>query len=91
MINGIGNLTLSKYIDGKYENLFPNQIKSIENYNKNNTYKMEVSFNSFNGKISTNLDGILIHSTSDVSLKGSKVGFISYGTNTIITQILTEN
>ena len=77
MINGNGNLTLNKYIDGKYENLISNTTKYIENYNKNNTYKMEVYFNSFNGSIITYLDNNLIYSTTDVDLKGNKVGFIT--------------
>ena len=91
MINGNGNLSLNKYIDGKYENLIKNETKYIENYNKNNTYKMGVFFNSFNGEIVTNLDDILIYSTIDLDLKGNRVGFISHAKNTIITQILPEN
>ena len=89
MIKGNGNLTLTKYMDGKYENLIANQTKYIDNYNKNNTYKMEVSFNPFNGSIMTYLDNNLIYSALDTTLKGNKVGFISYSKNTIITQILS--
>ncbi len=89
MIKGNGNLTLTKYMDGKYENLIANQTKYIDNYNKNNTYKMEVSFNPFNGSIMTYLDNNLIYSALDTTLKGNKVGFISYSKNTIISQILS--
>ena len=82
MINENGNLTLMKYFEGKYENLIENQNKYIENYNKNNTYKMEVSYNTFNGNIVANLDNDIIYSTYDATLKGSKVGFISHAKNT---------
>ena len=91
MINENGNLTLMKYFEGKYENLIENQNKYIENYNKNNTYKMEVSYNTFNGNIIANLDNDIIYSTYDATLKGSKVGFISHAKNTIITQILSDD
>ena len=90
MINGNGHLTLNKCIDGKNENLMPSQTKYIENYNNNNIYKMEVYFNPFNGSIIAQLDNNIIYSTTDVDLKGNKVGFISYSKNAIITQILAD-
>ena len=84
MINGNGSLTLTKYKYGRYQNLIENQTKYIDNYNKNNTYKMEVSFNPFNGNIETHLDNNLIYSASDTSLNDNKVGFIFYSKSTII-------
>ena len=64
--------------------------KYIEHYNRNNTYKMEVSFNPQNGNIITSINDELIYSTNDKSLKGNKVCFISHGEHTVFKQILSE-
>ena len=89
-INEKGNLTLLKSENGLYKNIMNDQKKCIENYNKNNTYKMDVQFNPENGNIITSINEELIYSTIDTSLKGNRVGFISYGKNTAFKQILTE-
>ena len=90
-INANGNLNLVKYIKGNYENLIANENKFIENYNKNNTYKMEISFNPLNGNIISYINDELIYSTNDKTLKGNLVGFISLGKNTVFKQILSES
>ena len=87
-INKKGNLSLSKKRNGKYKTLIEN--KYIEKYNRNNTYKMDVSFNPKNGSIKTFINDEIIYFINDNSLKGNKVGFISFGKNTMIKQILSE-
>ena len=89
-INGKGNLTLLKHVNGNLENLIITENKFIENYNKNNTYKMGISFNSQNGNIITSINDELIYSTNDKTLKGNLTGFISLGKNTVFKQILSE-
>jgi len=89
-INEIGNLTLLKKVDSNFENLINNENKYIENYNKNNTYKMGISFNPLNGNIIAFISDELIFSTNDIALKGNLVGFISLGKNTVFKQILSE-
>ena len=89
-INEFGNLSLLKHFDGNFENLIINENKFIENYNKNNTYKMGISFNPINGNITTSINDELIFSTNDITLKGNLVGFISLGKNTVFKQILSE-
>ena len=89
-INENGNLTLLKHIDGNFENLNVKENKFIENYNKNNTYKMGISFNPLNGNIITSINDDLIYSTNDKTLKGNLVGFICLGKNTVFKQILSE-
>ena len=88
-INEKGNLSLIKNENGKYKNL-ENKIKYIENFNKNNTYKMEISFNPKNGNIITYINDQLIYFVKDKSLNGKLIGFISHGKNTIIKQIIAE-
>jgi hypothetical protein len=88
-INEKGNLSLIKNENGKYKNL-ENKIKYIENFNKNNTYKMEISFNPKNGNIITYINDQLIYLVKDKSLNGKLIGFISHGKNTIIKQIIAE-
>ena len=63
--------------------------KYIDNYNKNNTYKMEVSFNPNNGEIITYINDKLIYFITDNNIKGNRIGFISQGKHTIIKQILS--
>ena len=89
-INEKGNLTLLKNINGNFENLIVEENKFIENYNKNNTYKMGISFNPLNGNIITSINDDLIYSTNDKTLKGNLAGFISLGKNTVFKQILSE-
>jgi len=89
-INEHGNLTLLKHIDGNFENLIVEENKFIENYNKNNTYKMGISFNPLNGNIITSINDDLIYSTNDKTLKGNLAGFLSLGKNTVFKQILSE-
>ena len=89
-INEIGNLTLLKKVDRNFENIINNENKYIENYNKNNTYKMGISFNPLNGNIIASINDELIFSTNDIALKGNLVGFISLGKNTVFKQILSE-
>ena len=89
-INEIGNLTLSKNIKGNFENLITNENKYIENYNRNNTYKMGISFNPLNGNIVTSINDELIFSINDMTLEGNLAGFMSFGKNTVFKQILSE-
>ena len=88
-INEKGNLTLLKHVNGNLENLIVKENKFIPNYNKNNTYKMEISFNPLNGNIITSINDELIYSTNDKTLKGNLTGFISLGKNTVFKQILS--
>ena len=90
-INEKGNLSLLKTYEKAYENLVKNEIKYIPNYNKNNTYKMEISFNPQNGSIVTFINDDLIFSTIDKTLNGNRVGFISQGKYTIFKQILSDD
>ena len=87
-INSNGNLSLSKNEKGIFKTLIKN--KYIEKYNKNNTYKMDISFNPKNGTIKAFINDEIIYFINDNSLKGNKVGFISFGKNTVIKQILPE-
>ena len=64
--------------------------KYIEHYNKNNTYKIAVSFNPQNGNIVTSFNDELIYSTIDLSFHGNRIGLSSQGKNTIFKQIITE-
>ena len=89
-INEKGNLTLLKHINGFFENINVNENKFIVNYNKNNTYKMGISFNPLNGNIITSINDDSIYSTNDKTLKGNLAGFISQGKNTVFKQILSE-
>lgn len=89
-ISNKGSLSLNKIENGINKKLKEKQNKYIMNYNKNNTYKMEVLFNSRNGTIITKLNDEIIHYCEDKSFDGSKVGFISQGKNTIIKQILIK-
>ena len=83
-------MTLLKRVDENLENLIVNENKFIENYNKNNTYKMGISFNPLNGNIIANINDELIYSTRDKTLKGNLTGFMSLGKNTVFKQILSE-
>ena len=85
-----GKLSLLKNENDFYINLVLKEKKYIEHYNRNNTYKMGVSFNPQNGDIITSINDELIFSTNDLTFKGNKVGFISYGKNTVFKQILPE-
>ena len=87
-INSKGNLTLSKDENGKSKALMEN--KYIDKYNGNNTYKIDISFNPKNGNIKTFINDEMIYYINDKSLKGNKVGFLSFGKNTVIKQILSE-
>ena len=89
-INEKGKLSLLKFENGEYTNLLSTQNKYIQNYCKNNTYKMRVIFNPINGNIITSINDQIIYSTTDKSLNGKKVGFISHGKNIIFKQILSE-
>ena len=89
-INEKGNLTLLKNENHNYEQLIVSENKYIVKFNKNNTYKMGVSFNPINGNIITSINDELIYSTIDISLHGNRVGLISHGQNTIFKQILSE-
>ena len=88
-INENGNLSLLKNDDISYERLVMLENKYIQNYNKNNTHKMGISFNPNSGEIITSINDELIFSTSDTSLHGNRVGLISKGKFTIFKQILT--
>ena len=88
-INSNGNLSLSKNEKGRIKIFIKN--KYIEKYNRNNTYKMDISFNPKNGSIKTFINDEIIYFINDNSLKGNKVGFISFGKNTVIKQILSKN
>jgi len=89
-INEKGNMTLLKYGNGEYENLILSSNKFIENYCENNTYKLGVIFNPLKGNILTSINDEIIYSTTDKSLNGNKVGFLSYGKNLVFKQILSE-
>ena len=89
-INRNGNVTLMKVENDICKNLIDKPNKNIEHYNKNNTYKMEISFNPKTGKIISNINDELFYHIEDKSFKGNKVGFISHGKNTVIKQILTK-
>ena len=87
-INKKGNLSLSMKKNGKRKILIGN--KYIEKYNRNNTYKMDILFNPKNGSIKTFINDEIIYFINDSSLKGNKVGVISFGKNTVFKQILSE-
>jgi hypothetical protein len=89
-INGNGILSLSKNEFGSFKNLILDKNKYIDNYNKNNTYKMGVSFNPHNGNIITSINDELIYSIIDKDLNGNRVGLISFGNNAIFKQIISE-
>ena len=89
-INEKGNLALLKHSDSNFDILIVKENKFIESYNKNNTYKMGISFNHLNGDIITSINDEFIYSTNDKTLKGNLVGFISLGKNTVFKQILSE-
>ena len=89
-INEKGNLTLLRYENGKYISLIFTKNKYIENYCRNNTYKMRVIFNPLKGNILTSINDEIIYSTTDKSLNGNKVGFLSYGKNLVFKQILSD-
>ena len=89
-INENGNLTLIKNNLGLYENLFLTENKFIENFNRNNTYKITVTFNPNNGNIITAINDELIYSTVDTTINGNRVGFISHCKNSIIKQIISD-
>ena len=89
-INEKGNLYLLRCEKGLNQNLIRSEKKSIINYNKYNTYKMEISFNPKIGKIFTKINDELIYSIFDQSLNGNKVGFISFGENTVFKQIVSD-
>ena len=89
-INEKGNLSLIMNNNGKDKYLMKNKNKYIKNYNKNNTYKMKISFNPKNGTIITSINDEIIYSTTDNNLNGNRVGFLSKGKNTIFKQILQE-
>ena len=83
-------MTLLKKVNDNYEYLIVTENKYIIKYNKNNTYKMGVSFNPINGNIITSINDELIYSIIDITLDGNRVGFISHGKKTIFKQILSE-
>ena len=82
-INEKGNLTLLKYENGEYINLILTKNNFIENYCRNNTYKMRVIFNPLKGNILASINDKIIYSTTDKSFNGNKVGFISNGKNLV--------
>ena len=90
-INEKGNLSLLKIENDFPVNLNGKEIKYINNYNKNNTYKMQISFNPVDGRIITWINDELIYFLKDMTLSGKRVGFICHGKDTIIKQILSVN
>ena len=68
----------------------PEKNKYIEHYNKNNTYKIGVSFNPKNGNIVTSLNDELIFTTTDLSFHGKRIGLMSQDKNTIFKQIIID-
>ena len=81
--NSKWNLTLLKNGCGKYEYLIIIENKYIENYNKNNTYKIGISFNPINGNIIVFINDELIYTTNDKSFNGNIIGFIYLGKITV--------
>ena len=90
LIEKNGYLSLSKFYKGFNYDLLPKSDEILNNFNKLNTYKMTVKFNSFSGEIITSINNIIIFKAVDKSLKGNKIGIISDGIGTIFTQILPE-
>ena len=76
-INGKGKLSLLKKDNDEYKNLIIKGKKFIENYNKNNTYKMGILYSPENGNIIITINDKLIYSTMDTTLKGNFVGLFS--------------
>ena len=89
-INENGNLTLLRFENNSVYNMINNENKYIENYNKNNTYKMGITFNPLNGNIITTINDELIYSSTDHTLQGNRIGLISFGKNTVFTNIFSE-
>ncbi len=75
--------------NGESKNLMNDEYKYIKNYNHNNTYKIGISFNPLNGNIKTYINDELIFSTTELSLKGNRIGLFSKGKNTVFKQIIS--
>ena len=70
-------MSLLKKDNDEYKNLIIKGKKFIENYNKNNTYKMGILYSPENGNIIITINDKLIYSTMDTTLKGNFVGLFS--------------
>ena len=80
---------MSKFYEGLYIDLFPKNT-TIDNFNKNNYYKMTVKFNSLSGDIIAGINDKINFVINDKTLKGDKVGIISEGIGAEFSQILPE-
>ena len=91
LIKKEGYLTLSKLRNGVYYELASYKNKYFyKEFHKNNTYKMKVRINIKTGEIMCSINENDIFCINDNSLRGKKVGLISYGKRTIFTHIITE-
>ena len=89
LIKENGNLSLSKFYEGFYIDLYPKNT-TIDNFNKYNYYKMTVKFNSLSGDIIAGINNKINFIINDKALKGEKVGIISDGIGAEFSQILPE-
>ena len=90
MINKEGFLFLKKINKNTTNNLFPENNRIHQNYNKENVYKMNIKYNLSSNEVMTYVNEIEIFKLSDNTLINSKIGFFSSDNGTIFTQLLTE-
>ena len=60
------------------------------NYNKENVYKMSISYNSFSNELIASLNDKEVFKISDKFYMNSEIGFVSSENGTIFTQLIIE-
>jgi hypothetical protein len=90
LINNKGFISFQQRSNNKIKHLFHNNNTIDQNYNKENSYKLNIKYNSFLSEIITYINEIEIFKITDKYFNYSSFGFFSEFNGTIFTQILSE-
>ena len=90
LIDKEGYLLLQKKINDNINELLEKNDLIHLNYNKENDYKMSISYNSFSNELIASLNDKEVFKISDKFYMNSEIGFVSSENGTIFTQLLIE-
>ena len=90
IINQQGLVSFKRKTKNNFQNIFPDSECILQNYNKENVYKMNLKYNYSTSEIIAFINDIEIFKLVDKIFLQKGVGFISTDKGTIFTQILLE-
>ena len=90
LIDKEGYLLLQKKINDNINELLEKNDLIHLNYNKENVYKMSISYNSFSNELIASLNDKEVFKISDKFYMNSEIGFVSSENGTIFTQLIIE-